>query len=118
MEQALWSQICTPDELGWLHEHNAAARLGTVLFSAKETAYKAVHPFIRTVLEFSDVELRIDAERQVFSCQVLHPAGAALPELSGHYRELPECVMTLISDSPGDGPVTDDRLVAPGHSLD
>ncbi len=117
VEPELWDEICTDDELAWLREHSAAAVLGTVMFSAKESVYKAVHPLIDEMLEFRDVELRIDPERQIFSCQILHPAGAAVPELIGQYREVPECVVTLVSSTRVDRAVTGVSSAAPPRRL-
>ena len=96
MESELWEHICTKDELVWLRGHRGAATLGTVLFSAKESIYKAAFPEIRSVLEFGDVEVDIDLDRQCFTGQILHPAGSSLAPLHGHYRELTECIVTVV----------------------
>ncbi len=54
--------VITPHERGWLdalhHEDRAAAC--AIVFSAKESIYKAQHARSGTFLEFSDVDLRLD----------------------------------------------------------
>ncbi len=63
LAQEEWSVVCGPRELAWLEAQprERRGRLAKLLFSAKETVYKAQYPLTRTVLEFGDVEVEIDA---------------------------------------------------------
>ncbi len=60
----LWPMICTDAELAWLHrlptyERGYACKM---LFSAKETSYKAQYQLTREFCDFDAIEIRIDYE--------------------------------------------------------
>jgi enterobactin synthetase component D len=50
------SIICGPQERGWIDSGDPVERL-TILFSAKEAIFKALHPSCRRYFNFLDVEL-------------------------------------------------------------
>lgn len=55
----LWPRICTPSETAWLEAQDEAtqARLGALVFSAKEAFYKCQYELTRAWVGFHDVEL-------------------------------------------------------------
>jgi len=64
LEDELWPTVCSPRELAALlrrpgPERGAAARL---VFSAKESVYKCLHPLLRIPLRFHDVELELASD--------------------------------------------------------
>lgn len=60
---------CTVGESAWLDAQPADARteLAWVLFSAKESLYKALFTQYQAFIEFGEVELRIDSANQTFT---------------------------------------------------
>jgi len=75
-------RVCTPGEMAWVMEAADApeARLRVrMLFSAKESVYKALFPSGRTFLGFQDVELLWQPERRCFRGRLLRPAGPSYP---------------------------------------
>src|SRR6185295_6554204 len=71
-------RICTPAEFEWI-ESNGVARYGALLFSAKESVFKALFPIERVWLGFGDAELRWLAEGCSFEARLLKSAGAEYP---------------------------------------
>jgi 4'-phosphopantetheinyl transferase EntD len=75
--------VWTADEERMLADAPASWR--TMLFSAKESIFKALFPIERVWLGFNDAELTFDAPRRVFMARLLkrasanHPVGAVLP---------------------------------------
>jgi len=67
LEPELWTSLCTPRELAWIHDQQVAVRGRQVrlLFSAKESAYKTVARAAGADLGFHDfeVDLELDAGR-------------------------------------------------------
>lgn len=57
--------ICTPEELSWVrqHNHDDTARLGKLLFSAKESLYKCCFALTGERLGFQDARIMIDPAR-------------------------------------------------------
>jgi 4'-phosphopantetheinyl transferase EntD len=77
--------ICSPDECAWL-----ATRQGDGLpwdrlfFCAKESAYKCVFPSTHHFLEFRDLKVAFDSERNSFDVRL--PSQFGTPShLSGRY---------------------------------
>jgi 4'-phosphopantetheinyl transferase EntD len=58
----LVASICTGPELAWLDAQPAArrGRLATLIFSAKECAYKAQYPLTRTLCGFDAMRVELD----------------------------------------------------------
>jgi 4'-phosphopantetheinyl transferase EntD len=58
----LWPEVLLPEELGWLSARAPGQRnaLATVIFSAKEAAYKAQYPISRTLFGFDALQIRLD----------------------------------------------------------
>lgn len=57
LEAELWPRICRPDELA-AFPAAGAGRHARLVFSAKESAYKALWPLLRQFLDFNDLEIR------------------------------------------------------------
>ncbi len=89
LEAYLVAEICTPPEIAWLVARPEAARgrLARLIFSAKECAYKCRYPLTRTLLEFADMRIEIDAVAGAFTA-VPRSRAAGLPEerFGGRWR--------------------------------
>jgi enterobactin synthetase component D len=59
--EELWPAICMPRERAWLDSLPPAERAGgvTLLFSAKESFYKAQYPLLNQSLDFHDLEVEV-----------------------------------------------------------
>jgi 4'-phosphopantetheinyl transferase EntD len=73
LQDNLHSMILVPPEARWLETQPPADRgqLAKLIFSAKETAYKTQYPQTKKMLEFTDVELKIDRTRRTFETSIL-----------------------------------------------
>jgi 4'-phosphopantetheinyl transferase EntD len=62
LDSELWEWICTDAELAWLQEQHAdhRGRLARVLFSAKESTYKCLSPWLREPFEPRRIEIECD----------------------------------------------------------
>ncbi|MDH5490787.1 MAG: 4'-phosphopantetheinyl transferase superfamily protein [Myxococcales bacterium] len=69
LRPALIDRICTPPERRWLETLPAEARgrVGKLIFSAKECAYKCQYPLSRRYLGFHAMRLRLDLQAHEFS---------------------------------------------------
>jgi 4'-phosphopantetheinyl transferase EntD len=63
IEPDLWPIVCTKRELDWLHRQPMVdrGRWARVIFCAKEAFYKSWFPRHRSVLDFRDVEIDVNA---------------------------------------------------------
>jgi len=72
---------------------------GTLCFSAKEAAYKAVFPILRTFLDFGDVRLEVDAARGAFA---VSPSSPDVPwiargdRLAGRFERFGDHLVTTV----------------------
>jgi len=59
LDRALWERICRPEERTFLAARapERAGLLAKAIFSAKESAYKALYPQIRTFLDFQGMQI-------------------------------------------------------------
>ena len=95
LEPELWELICTPQECRWLARAPLSWRglFARLIFSAKESVYKAVYPMLRRVLEFHEVDLELCVsipEREGrFTARLPH--GARMP---GALKWTPELIVT------------------------
>jgi 4'-phosphopantetheinyl transferase EntD len=74
--------VCAP-ELAWLDAQPAARRglLATLIFSAKECAYKAQYPLTRTLLGFDAMRVELDPPAATWRAVFLRPVP---PFAAGH----------------------------------
>ena len=80
--------VCTADELAWTlsaRSETARAERATALFSAKESAYKALPAPAQSSLRWRDIA--ISPRRSGFTARVQGTdAGVRYPEIEGHWR--------------------------------
>jgi 4'-phosphopantetheinyl transferase EntD len=58
--------ICAPEELRWCRRAQGPVDRRTLVFSAKESAYKALYPLVGRPIGFHEVVVRIDlSEREI-----------------------------------------------------
>ena len=76
MGHELWSMLFTIDEIDWLEQLPAQQRatMATVLFSAKESFYKAQYSFTHAWLEFQSAIVRV--EEGCWKLNLVRPQGA------------------------------------------
>lgn len=104
LPQGLLGDIARAEELGPLVEL-AAAVPGThwdrLLFSAKESVYKAWFPLARRWLGFEDALLELDPERRTFVARLLVPgpdlAGAQLRHFEGRWLLAGSLILTAVT---------------------
>ena len=63
--------ICVEEEIAWLSQEHDRLRWDRIIFSAKESVYKAWFPFTRRWLGFEEVAITIEAAGNSFSAQPL-----------------------------------------------
>ncbi len=108
LDPGLRNKVCTPAELEWIGSQ-PPPRLGDwhkVIFSAKESAYKCLHPFVLRVLEFAEVEIRLQPSSWEFGVQLHFEPPAALrdlPVVCGRFHVGPEYIVTGASMKRGPG---------------
>lgn len=109
------SDIARPEERPWLADlrgREPNVHWDRLLFSAKESVYKAWFPLAKRWLGFEDAIVTIELSKQVFSVQLLVPgpslAGRRLTELSGRWLVRDGLVLTAIALArPSTGATTD-----------
>jgi len=106
LEAELIESICTPAERQNLASAGDAGLLAKTIFSIKESAYKAQYPLTRTMLEFHEVEVKLDLAAMRFSAVV-----AGCPQsLTGQFRIEAGYILTLTCiTSEAAGPARVDR---------
>ena len=80
-----------------LIDREAANDVATVLFSCKESVYKAVFPRFREFLEFGDVELAIDGSGFSAVCAATKSSAAAIRQGQGFITEYAGHVVSLFT---------------------
>jgi len=126
----LWSHVLTPSERAWVERHDGDQRLicATVIFSAKESFYKAQYPSSGRFLSFQDVEVTVEPFDSTFQIQV-RESFAGTPGFSsclGRFLCVEEFVLTgvvvpaarsaVTGDDPRPSPVPPDLLNT--HAVD
>lgn len=79
----LWETVCTLTERTWLDRQPATDRgiLAKLIFSAKESVYKAIYPLTGQVIGFEEVEISCELNHTEFSAYLQNTTGLAqLPE--------------------------------------
>ena len=97
--------VAVPSERGWLTGMTARTpdvSWDRLLFSAKESAYKAWFPLTRVPLRFRDVEVSLCPDEREFTVRVLKPAavagGRSVPQLHGNWIASKGLVITAVSN--------------------
>lgn len=93
------SLILKPAERELLRESGADFRWGlTLVFSAKESLFKALHPVVGQYFDFLDAQLvAIDLQRQCLQLQLLKNLAPAFPRgrvLTLHWQPHPVGILT------------------------
>lgn len=83
LKPQLAARICTPQELASLPDASNLATWTKLVFSAKESVYKAHYPLTQTFLSFREVMLELEPEQTAFRAKVIKPGAQA--EYSGRY---------------------------------
>jgi 4'-phosphopantetheinyl transferase EntD len=99
LEQRLWPAVLRDGERDWLLQRDEPQQrhFATVLFSAKESAYKALHPFLRRPIEATDLCIALDPARSSFCAEIRAPGALLLPAgvvLRGSFRRRSRWVVT------------------------
>ncbi len=81
LEESLWPQICTSNELGWLLQQPEAnrGRLCHLLFVVKECVYKYQAPISQTLLEFQDLDVTLSVSKSDFRAEIVRPGLQGFP---------------------------------------
>jgi 4'-phosphopantetheinyl transferase EntD len=98
IEADLWPRICRPGEIAALPTTRTAHH-AQLVFSAKESAYKALWPVLRQFLDFHDLEIRFAGDQESFAV-VSHAAAcpAALAgRLDGRWLEVGGLIATAVT---------------------
>lgn len=102
LEENLWTEIALPAELraAGIPDTVARGEFAKLVFSAKESVFKCVHPTWKQWLDFQDVTLSVHFEsestgafRAALSQRALERA-AGPPELRGRFALSPSCIFT------------------------
>ena len=98
LPESLWSYVLRPEERAFVAGRAAAqrGRLALVIFSAKESFYKAQYPHTQTILEYSDVRVELEPSRApaglegTLSCVVQRDVGPLRTGtvVPGRFRDL------------------------------
>lgn len=100
LPEPLWGAILTPDERRRVTAGGTgAARLATLIFSAKEAAYKCQHPLTGALLDLQDLEIDLDLKRGVFACRFADPMPA-IGRIDGRFAFAAEHVLTTATIDP------------------
>jgi 4'-phosphopantetheinyl transferase EntD len=96
----LWSNLFTAQEIGWLERlpEPRRASMATVIFSAKESFYKAQYAFTNMWLDFTSATVVIENGR--WNLHLVPPVQALerlRQPISGGYVISSRCVMTAIA---------------------
>lgn len=99
LPEGVADMVCTEAEL----RHTAALdgdHWGVVLFSAKESIYKAWYPLAQRWLDYRDAELALDLERGIFRARILlqlEPGVFPWNPLEGRFVVGPDRVYTAVT---------------------
>lgn len=99
--EELWSGIISELEHGWLRQQPLAfEQLLTLVFSAKESLFKALYPQVRCYFDFFDARFtKLDMQQQTFELELLKtltPQCYAGRRFNGHFLLKSDTVTTVI----------------------
>jgi len=108
LDPELIRMVCTPAELEWVRG-NRPPQHGDwpkIIFSAKESVYKCLFPFVRRVLDYREVEIEFHPPMGRFSARLLFDPPEALvgvPAASGRFKAEVEHIVTGVTIDPFPG---------------
>ncbi len=84
--------ICTTGERKWLETHASTehGQIGKQIFCAKESAYKAIYPLTKNVIEFADMRVTFNSQITHFTART---EGA--PTITGYLIHLPHHILCV-----------------------
>ena len=92
--------VVRPDEQRWLTAGTPALASDRLLFSIKESVYKAWFPLTRRWLDFSDVRLALDLAGQSFVAELLVDDVAvddrSLRRIGGRFGWSPDDLISVV----------------------
>lgn len=91
IKSQLWNRICTDHELTEINKMMPSLRqqFAAIIFSAKESFYKCQYPLTKQFVNFHDVEIHIDKNKNQFSVIPAHlPQNYPDPDQFIGYYEL------------------------------
>ncbi|WP_306360360.1 alpha/beta hydrolase [Nocardia sp. CC227C] len=103
MPEAALSMATLPEEMAWLQEvgEHGGVHWDRVLFSAKESVYKAWYPLTGRALGFRDAHLTFDMEAGTFRVRLLVDgathAGPPLTEMTGRFIVRDGHILTAVT---------------------
>lgn len=104
LPEGVLGELATAQELRWLTRRSRAfpdVHWDRLLFSAKESVYKAWFPLVKRWLGFEDAAISFDASAATFTAQLLVAApeveGRPLPAFSGRWLIRDGLVLTAIA---------------------
>lgn len=103
LPEGVLSLIASEREATWLAGRCDATSWGRLLFSAKESVYKALFPLMRRWLDFKEVEINFAPAEQSFHAVVLSGANTGhidLTHLHGRYLRREGIILTAIMYPP------------------
>ena len=97
VKEKLFKVILSETEQQWCSKQDDPTLWGTLLFSAKEASYKAWYPATLEFLEFSDLVLEVDVEKQQFRSYFQNGKGQGRELLQGQYHLSADWVFTGVA---------------------
>lgn len=98
LEAEMIDTILTAPERRWLNHQRAGdmGRLAKLIFSAKETAYKAQYPLTREVLDFESIAVQPDLATGMFAATFTRSAGpfATGTRMEGRFARFAGLILT------------------------
>lgn len=96
----LVSSVCRPEEADWI-ARQASSRpllLARVIFSAKESVYKALHSIAREPLEFEDLSVELSTSEGAFEATLRKPLRQfpARLRIGGQFHISPSHISTAV----------------------
>lgn len=92
--------ICQTEELAMLGEYEQNPEAWKLIFSAKESVYKALFPILQRWIGFSDATLQFDFEKQSFTASMNEtlelPAAIGSSRLTGRFSVSANYILTTV----------------------
>lgn len=101
LERDLWDSVCNSNEIAWFESRPDAGLWATTIFSIKEAVYKAQYPATARLLDFQDVEVRIQQDGVSFAATVL---VGDLNSVSGSFRKNDDFILAFAAAQPTQAP--------------
>lgn len=102
LDESLFDVVCTQRERGALNCLTLPLREAKLVFSIKESLFKALFPLLQRWIDFLDVELRLDLQSERFEARAAF-AGApfAAGSVSGRFGRIGGLIFSAVALSAG-----------------